>query len=406
MQHMRSIDEKSKHLGEEVWKMSNRVAIIGVGMCKFGELWDQNLKDFTLEAGMYAIFDAGVPGSDIDGMVIGNMSAGRFTGQEHLGALAVDQGGLGDIPAYSVEAACASGGAAVRQAYMAIKSGEHNVMLVLGSEKMSDVNQTEAMNTISVASDWEWEGMFGATFPALYAMMARRHMYEFGTTEEQLALPTVKNHKNAAHNPWAQFQSPVPIDVVMKSGMLADPLRILHSAPVTDGAAALVMCREDLARKYTDTPVFVEASEQRSDTLALHDRKSITTMNAVVSSTKGALKEANLEIKDIDVLELHDSFSIGEIILTEDVGIAKKGEGGKALEEGITEIGGKFPVNPSGGLKARGHPVGATGVAQIVELALQLRGDAEKRQVDGPEKALAVNIGGTGATSIVHILGR
>jgi acetyl-CoA C-acetyltransferase len=386
--------------------MSNRVAIAGVGMAKFGELWDKNLRDLSLEAGMYAIFDAGVPGSDIDGMVIGNMSAGRFTGQEHLGALAVDQGGLGDIPAYSVEAACASGGAAIRQAYMAIKSGEHDVMLVIGAEKMSDVNQTEAMNTISVASDWEWEGMFGATFPALYAFMARRHMKEYGTTEEHLALPTVKNHANAVHNEFAQFRRAVPIEVVMKSGMLTDPLRVLHSSPVTDGAAGLVMCREDLVKKYTDTPVYIESSEQRSDTLALHDRKSITSMNAVVSSTKSALKEANLELKDIDVLELHDSFSIGEIILTEDVGIAEKGQGGKALEEGITEIGGKFPVNTSGGLKARGHPVGATGVAQIVELALQLRGDADKRQVDGAEKGLAVNIGGTGATSIVHIVGR
>jgi len=279
-------------------------------------------------------------------------------------------------------------------------------MLVLGSEKMSDVNQTEAMNTISVASDWEWEGMFGATFPALYAFMARRHMKEYGTTEEHLALPTVKNHANAAHNEFAQFQRAVPIEVVMKSGMLADPLRVLHSAPITDGAAGLVMCRADMVKKYTDTPIYIESSEQRSDTLALHDRKSITTMNAVVSSTKAALKEASLELKDIDVLELHDSFSIGEIMLTEDVGIAKKGEGGKALEEGITNIGGKFPVNTSGGLKARGHPIGATGVAQIVELALQLRGDAEKRQVDGVEKGLAVNIGGTGATSIVHILGR
>jgi acetyl-CoA C-acetyltransferase len=386
--------------------MSDKVAIVGVGMCKFGELWEQNLRDITLEAGMYAIFDSGVRGSDIDGMVIGNMSAGRFTGQEHLGAQAADMGGLGDMAAYSVEAACASGGAAVRQAYMAIKSGEHDVMLVLGTEKMSDVNQTEAMNTISVASDWENEGMFGATFPALYAFMARRHMKEYGTTEKQLAKPTVKNHANAALNELAQFQRPVPIEVVMKSGLLADPLRVLHSAPITDGAAGLVMCREDLAKKYSDTPVFIESSEQRSDTLALHDRDSITTMNAVVKSTKSSLKEAKLELKDIDVFELHDSFSIGEIILTEDVGIAKKGEGGKTLDEGITEIGGKFPVNTSGGLKARGHPIGATGVAQIVELTLQLRGEAEKRQVDGAEKGLAVNIGGTGATSIVHILGR
>ncbi len=386
--------------------MGRKVAIIGVGMCEFGELWDKSLIDIALEAGMYAIFDSGVSGSEIDGITIGNMSAGRFTGQEHLGAMAADQGGLGNIPSYSVEAACASGGAAVRQAYMAIKSGEHDVMLVLGCEKMSDVNQTEAMNTISVASDWEWEGMFGATFPALYAFMARRHMLEYGTTEEHLAKVTVKNHANAAKNPWAQFQKAVPLEVVMSSGLIADPIRVLHSSPVTDGAAGLVMCNAELAKKFTDTPVYIEASEQCSDTLALHDRASLTRMDAVIHSTRSALKEASLGINDIDVLELHDSFTIGEIILTEDVGIVEKGDGGKALDEGITELGGKFPVNPSGGLKARGHPVGATGVAQIVELALQLRGDADKRQVDGAEKGLAVNIGGTGATSIVHILGR
>ncbi|MFW9802531.1 MAG: thiolase domain-containing protein [Candidatus Thorarchaeota archaeon] len=386
--------------------MGNRVAIVGVGLSQFGELWEQSIRDITLEAAMVAIFDSGVRGADIGAVCIGNMSAGRFTGQEHLGALAVDAGGLGGVPAYSVEAACASGGAAVRQAYMAIRSGEHEVMMVLGTEKMSDVNQTEAMNTISVAGDWEWEGMFGATFPALYAFIARRHMEEFGTTEEQLSLPTVKNHANAAHNPYAQFQRPVPLKVVMGSGMLADPLRVLHSSPVADGAAGLIMCTEEKAKDFTDTPVYIEASTQASDTLALHDRRDICTMDAVVRSSREALKKAKVEINDINVFELHDSFTIGEITLTEDVGIVDKGKGGQALSDGLTEVGGKFPVNTSGGLKARGHPIGATGVAQIVELTLQLREQGGGRQVDGAERGLAVNIGGTGATSIVHILGR
>jgi acetyl-CoA C-acetyltransferase len=386
--------------------MSNRVAIVGIGMSQFGEIWEKNLRDITLEAGMLAILDSQVRGADFDAVCIGNMSAGRFTGQEHLGALAADMGGLGKMPAYSVEAACASGGAAVRQAYMAIKSGEHDVMLVLGCEKMSDVNQTEAMNTISVASDWEWEGMFGATFPALYAFITRRHMMEYGTTEEQLAKPAVKNHKNAEHNPWAQFQKAVPLEVVMRSGLLADPIRVLHSSPVSDGAAALVMCTEEKAHEYTDTPIFIESSTQASDTLALHDRPSITTMAAAKIAAESAYKKAGVTVNDIDLFELHDSFTIGEIILTEDIGICKKGEGGKALDEGITEIGAKYPVNTSGGLKARGHPVGATGVAQIVELVMQLRGDAEGRQVDGAQRGMAVNIGGTGATAIVHILGR
>ncbi len=386
--------------------MSDRVAIIGVGMSNFGELWDKSLSDFTLEAGMLAIFDSNIQGADLDAIVIGNMSAGRFTGQEHLGALAADMGGLGNLPAYSVEAACASGGAAVRQAYMSIKSGEHDCMLVLGCEKMSDVNQTEAMNTMSVASDWEWEGLFGATFPALYAFIQRRHMLEYGTTDEQLGLVSVKNHANAVHNPWAQFQRAVPLKIVMNSGMLADPIRILHSSPISDGAAGLVMCSEEMAKKYTDTPIYVDASTQASDTLALHDRSDITTMNAVVTSSRDAFRRADVEIDDIDVFEMHDSFTISEIVLMEDVGIAEKGKGGPAVEEGITQIDGAFPVNASGGLKARGHPIGATGVAQIVELALQLRGDAEGRQVDGAEKGLAVNIGGTGATAITHILGR
>ncbi|UCH04423.1 MAG: thiolase domain-containing protein [Candidatus Thorarchaeota archaeon] len=386
--------------------MTRRVAIAGVGISKFGELWEQSIRDITLEAGMLCIFDSGIRGGDIDAICIGNMSAGRFTGQEHLGALAADMGGLGNVPSYSVEAACASGGAAVRQAYMAIRSGEHDAMMVLGMEKMSDVTQTEAMNTMSVASDWEWEGLGGATFPALYAFMARRHMYEYGTTEEQLSLVTVKNHANAAHNPYAQFQRPVPLEVVMKSGFIADPLRVLHSSPISDGAAGLVMCSEEKARELTDTPVFIEASTQASDTLALHDRKSITRMDSVVISSREALKKAGLKIDDIGVIELHDSFTISEIMQMEDIGIAKKGEGGKAVEEGITQIGGNSPVNTSGGLKARGHPIGATGVAQIVELVYQLRGEAEGRQVEGVEKGMAVNIGGTGATSIVHILGR
>ncbi len=385
--------------------MGRKVAIAGVGTSKFGELWDQSIRDITLDAGMVCIFDAGVRGADIDAICIGNMSAGRFTGQEHLGAMAADMGGLGNIPSYSVEAACASGGAAVRQAYMAIRSGEHDIMMVLGMEKMSDVTQTDAMNTMSVASDWEWEGMFGATFPALYAFMARRHMMEYGTTEEHLSLVTVKNHANAAHNPYAQFQRPVPLEVVMRSGFIADPLRVLHSSPVSDGAAGLIMCSEEKAKELTDTPVYVHSSTQASDTLALHDRDSITRMDSVILSSREALKRAGMKVTDIDVFELHDSFTISEIMLVEDVGIVKKGEGGKAQEEGLTEIGGKFPVNTSGGLKARGHPIGATGVAQIVELVHQLRGDAEGRQVDGAEKAMAVNIGGTGATSIVHVLG-
>lgn len=378
------------------------VAIIGVSQTKFGELWDISFRDLVVEAGLKAIEDAGIEGDDLDAMYVGNMSAGLFVGQEHIASLIADHAGLTPIPCARVEAACASGGLALRNGIMAVASGFHDVVISAGVEKMTDnVDPTPA---IATASDQEWEAQQGVTFPSLYAMMARRHMYEYGTTREQLAMFSVINHKNGAKNPLAQYQNEITVDQVLNSSKVADPLRLLDCSPVTDGAAGVILCPAEDAKRYTDSPVYVKASAQASGTIALHDRKDITTIDATVNASRKAYKMASVEPKDIDVAEVHDCFSINGILAVEDLGFVEKGRGGPAVEEGMTEIDGDIPLNPSGGLKARGHPLGATGIAQATEIVKQLRGEAGKRQVDGVEIGMTHNIGGTGGTAVVHIL--
>lgn len=387
-----------------------KVAIVGVGCTNFGELWDKSFRDLFVEAGADAIVDAGIQAKDIDAMYIGNMSGGRFIGQEHIGALIADYSGLAgsglNIPSTHVEAACASGGLALRQAIMAVASGYHDMVIAGGVEKMTDVSVDETTDVLAAAADREWEGIMGATFPGLYALIACRHMYEFGTTKEQLACVAVKNHHNATMNPKAQYQNEITVDMVLNSLMVADPLHIFNCSPITDGAAAVVVVPAEKARKYTDTPIYVKASAQASGSLALHDRPSLTTIDATVVAAQRAYNMAGLKPKEINFAEVHDCFTIAEICAIEDLGFTSKGTGGKFTEDGCTAIGGQIPVNTSGGLKAKGHPVGATGVAQAVEAVLQLRGEAGKRQLDGPEYGLTQNVGGSGATAVVHIFGR
>lgn len=385
------------------------VAVIGVGCTKFDELWDTALRQLIVDAGRKAIEDAGITGEEIDALYIGNMSAGRFVDQEHIASLISDYAGLAasfHTPATRVESACASGGVAFRQAVMAIASGLHDIVIAAGVEKMTDVLPSETTFTLATAADQEWETFFGATFPSLYAMMARRHMHDFGTTREQLAMVAVKNHKNGCKNPNAQFQKEITIQDVLESPIVADPLRLLDCSPITDGAAVTVLCSADIAKRYTNTPVYVVGSGHATDTIALHDRISLTTLYAAVFAARRAYQMAKIEPKDIDVAEVHDCFTIAEILAIEDLGFVKKGEGGKATEEGLTAIGGKIPVNPSGGLKAAGHPVGATGIKQIVEIVYQLREEANGRQVKGAEIGLAHNVGGSGGSAVIHILKR
>lgn len=378
------------------------VAIVGVSQTKFGELWEKSFRDLVVEAGIDAIRDANMNGEDIDAMYIGNMTGGLFVGQEHIGSLIAEHSGLTPIPATRVEAACASGGLALRQAIMAVASGYYDRVMAAGVEKMTDV--VDATPAIAAAADREWEAQQGVTFPSLYAMMAKRHMYEYGTTREQIAGFAVLGHKNGALNPKAQFRREISVDAVLNSTKVASPLNILDCSPVSDGAAAIIVCPADEAHKYTDTPIYIRASTQASATISLHNRKSLTTIPSTIFAAKKAYDMANLTPKDMDMAEVHDCFSINGLIAIEDLGFFEKGKGGQAIEDGLIERDGDIAVNPSGGLKARGHPLGATGIAQAAEITWQLRQEAGKRQVSDATSGITLNIGGTGGTAAIHIL--
>jgi acetyl-CoA C-acetyltransferase len=377
-----------------------------VGLTKFGELWDLSFRKMMIEAGTRALEDAGIDGRQIDAMYVGNMSAGQFIEQEHVASLIVDHAGLTPIPCTRVEAACASGGVALRQAAIAVASGIHDIVVAAGIEKMTDILTGATTEALASASDREWEAYVGVTFPGLYALMARRHMYEFGTTEEQMAMVAVKNHRNACLNPYAQYHTEITVEEVMSSAPVAQPLKVLDCSPITDGAACVILAPADMAKQFTDTPVIIEGTGQASDTISLHDRPTLTGLRAAQEAARTAYKMARVEPEDIDLAEVHDCFTIAEIMAIEDLGFCKKGEGGKLTEQGETSIGGKIPINTGGGLKGKGHPVGATGIAQAVEIVLQLRGEAGKRQVNGAEVGLTHNVGGSGGTAVVHIFKR
>lgn len=386
--------------------MSRRVAVIGVGMSQFGELWERSFRSLIVEVGMKAVSEANIEPNEIDGLFGGNMSAGQFVKQEHIASLTMDQSGLLPKPAIRVESACASGGVALRTALMAIKSGMHDVVVAGGVEKMTDILTSRTTGALATAADQEWEAFYGATFPGLYAMIARRHMHKYGTTEEQLAQVAVKNHHNGKLNPKAQFQFDVALEKVMNSSKIAEPLKLLDCSPISDGAAAVILASEEKAKELCENPVWIEGSGLGTDTIGLHDRKDICTLGATVEAARQAYKQAGATAKDIDCAEVHDCFTIAEICAIEDLGFCKKGEGGKFSEQGETALDGSMPINTSGGLKSKGHPVGATGIAQAIEAVLQLRGEAGDRQVKDAETALTHNVGGSGGTAAVHIFRR
>jgi acetyl-CoA C-acetyltransferase len=380
------------------------VAVIGLGMTKWGEIWEKSLRTIFVETALLALDDAGV--EKIDSMYIGCMSSGLFVGQEHLASLLADYLGQVPVPSARVESACASGSLALRMGFIDVASGASDVVLVSGVEKMTDVNGHEATYALGTAADQEYEGYHGLTFPGLYALIARAHMEKYGTAREQLAMVAVKNHHNGSKNPLAQFQYEITVDSVLNSVMVADPLRILDCSPITDGAAAVVLCPVDMAKKMKKPIVKIIGSGHATDSIALSSRKDITWLEATYQAAKKAYSMANKEPKDMHVVEVHDCFTIAEICVTEALGLVEKGKGGEAVERGITSIGGKMPVNTSGGLKAKGHPVGATGVAQVVEIVKQLRGEAGERQVKGARIGMTQNMGGSGGSTLVHILER
>ncbi len=379
--------------------MNMNIFVSGAATTKFGELWGTAPRSLAREAVFGALKDANIQARDVQGLFVGNMLSGMLGGQEHLGAFFAEELGL-SVPAFKIEGACASGGLALHNAVNSLLAGQYETVVVLGVEKMTD-HKPEDVATALMGAGNEEERTAGATFPGLYAMLARMHMNEFGTTEEQMAAVSVKNHFHASLNPNAQFHSQLTVEQVMKSSKVADPLKLLDCSPISDGAAAVVLT----TKKYKQS-IQIAASVVATDTLGLANRVSLTELSATRVAAQKAYKIANVTARQIDVAEVHDCFTIAEILAMEDLGFFSKGNAAAAIAGGETtlEKGGRIIVNPSGGLKGCGHPVGATGVKQIVELVEQLRGNAGSRQVASAAVGLAHNVGGSGATAVVHIL--
>lgn len=376
------------------------VAIIGVGMTTFGELWNQGIRDIFAEAALKAMKNAGV--EKLDSMYVGAMSSGLYNHQEHIASVMADYIGQRGVASTRVESACASGGLSVKSAFLDVASGMSDIVLTGGVEKMWDADDGSFI--LGTASDQEWEAFHGVTFPGLYAMMARAYMDRYGLTREELAHVPVKAHKHAVNNPNAQYPVEITLDTVLKSAMVADPLRLMDCSPITDGAACIILCPLDRAKEFTDKPIKIKGVGAATGPIALHDHKDVTHLDAVRLAGERAFKMAGASKDDISFVEVHDCFSIAEILTVEELGFFGRGTAGKAIVEGRGTFGDKIVINPSGGLKAKGHPVGATGVAQIIECVEQLRGEAGKRQIENINLGMAQNMGGTGGSSIVHIL--
>ncbi len=383
------------------------VAIIGTGVTKFGELWYRSFRDIGIEAGLKAVADSGLAGNEIDGMYIGNMSAGRFINQQHIDALIADYSGMATnhVSCTRVEAGEASGAVAFKEGVMAVASGLQDFVVVAGAEKMTDIDDASITSILDDTADAEWEASMGLTLASLHAMIAKRMIHDGMATREEIASVSVNSHAHGALNPNAQYRKAIELKTVLNSGAVATPLGMFDCAPNSDGAAAVVLCPLERAKEFTDSYVKVASLAQTSDTLALFQRDSITSFAATVEAGKRAYASAGITPADISVAEIHDNFSVSGILALQDLGFYEKGKAGKAFLDGeVTLGGGKLTVNTSGGLKARGHPVGATGVAQIAEITDQLRNRADKRQVKDAKYGLAQSVGGTGSAVVVSIL--
>jgi acetyl-CoA C-acetyltransferase len=377
-----------------------KINILGTATTKFGELWNISPRQLAREAMSNAIKDAELKTSDIDAIFVGNMLAGILGNQANLASLIAEELGV-QIPAFRLEGACASGGLALHNAINSLLADRYKTVLVLGIEKMTDHSGDEITNALMAAGSDE-ERMAGATFPGLYALMAQAYFKQYKIDEKILAGVSVKNHYHGSLNEKAQFQSPITIADVLKSPRVADPLRLLDCSPISDGASAVIISNQNSNSK---NQVSIIASEVATDTLSLHDRKSFTSLSSVIQASQKAYEKTCLKSSDIQVAEIHDCFSISEAIAVEDLGFSKKGFGAKDILEGKMTLGkGKIITNPSGGLKACGHPVGATGIKQIAELTTQLKHDAGKRQVKNAKIGLAHNVGGSGTVAVIHIL--
>jgi acetyl-CoA C-acetyltransferase len=382
------------------------VAVIGAGKTPFGAFPDKDLRTLAVEAGEKALHNANIEKGAIESFYLGNFAGPEFTSQNHLAPYISSALGMLGIPATRFEAACASSGAAFFQAYMGVASGIYDAVLVVGVEKMTNQSTARVTEILAGAGDGATEVKVGSTFPSLFAMIARRHMHDFGTTREHLSAVAVKNHENGALNPDAQMRKVISLEQAMKGRPVADPLNLYDCSLISDGAAAVVLCAADQARNYTDKPVKVLGVAQASDWMALDQKADITTFGAVKAAAKKAYEMAGVGPRQIEFAELHDCFTIAEIVAMEDLGLVERGRGGFFTAEGNTRRSGSLPTNASGGLKSKGHPVGATGVAQICDIVQQLRCEAGDRQLKKHSLGLAQNLGGSGATCVVTILGR
>jgi acetyl-CoA C-acetyltransferase len=383
----------------------NNVYVLGAAMTKFGRS-PLTARELALEASRKAIEAAGIVPTDIQAGFVANAFS-LSEKQGHLGPIVMSGLGIPHVPASTIESACSSGASAIREAWVNILAGVYDCMLVVGVERVSQLDTITATTYFSFGSDYVFEGACGASFPGLYGSIARAHMTKFGTSEEELASVAVKNHENALMNPEAHLHKKITIDDVMKSPVVASPLKLYDACPFSDGAAAAILCSEEFLksreRSFSEGAIKVLASGRAGGTGALHQREDLTTLNAAVRAGRDAFKMASMTPKDIDFLEVHDCFTIAELVALEDLEFFPRGEAAKASFEGRTRIGGEIPVNPSGGLKAKGHPVGATGVGQVVEVFQQLNHKAGGRQVQDARVALTHNVGATGGSCGVHI---
>jgi acetyl-CoA C-acetyltransferase len=382
------------------------VAIIGVGMTKFGNLGRVTSRELITHASIEAMKDANVTSKDIDAVYVGLLSPDIFEHQMHSAPGVPDYLGMPNTPSTRVEAACASGGLSVMQAIMSVGGGYYDTVLAAGAEKMSNLPTNHVTEALAMCADDIYELSLGITFPGAFAMVARAHEMKYGTDAEQRAAVAVKNHKNGTKNPLAQFQKEISFEKAMNAVMIADPLRLFDCSPITDGAAAVIVVPWEDRHKYEGEAVKVRSFAQASDTMSLHDRKDFTGFTTTKVAARKAFERANLSPKDIDFVEVHDCFTIAEIVAIEDMGFFEKGKGGKATLDGETAADGHLPVNISGGLKSKGHPIGATGVAQIVEATKQLKGKAGARQLSDVTYGMTQNLGGSGSTIVCHILER
>lgn len=378
-----------------------KVCVLGAGSTKYGKL-DDSITDITIQASIGAIESAGIDPKEIQAGYISNVF-GVADKQVHLGPVVMSNLGIPEKPSLSIESACGSGSVSFREAFANVAAGFYDAVLVAGTEKVTHTGTEWTTTYFSYCSDFFYEGGAGASFPGLFASMARAYLNEFKATEEDLAAVAVKNHENGFLNPKAHLRKKITIDDVMKSAVVASPLKLYDCCPFSDGASAVILCSEKFAKEHSKNYVNVIGSGRGGSPATLQGRDHMTTIPSTKLAAQAAYKMAGITAKDIDFAEVHDCFTIAEVVDTEDLGFFEKGAGVQAVREGRTARNGDIPINPSGGLKAKGHPIGATGVGQVVEVFEQLTGKAGERTIKDAKIGLTHNFGATGASCAVHI---